>query len=109
MVREVTAAELREKLDDGDVQVVDIRDAGAFRRGHIPGAENVPFHAFAAEIDQHDWGEEIVCVCPVGQSSKQAARLLESYEGIDTDETCVASLAGGYRDWAYDLESGDGR
>lgn len=49
----------------------------------------------------------MVCACPVGQSSVQAAMLIESYEGVD-DDVVVASMAGGYEEWAFELEGEDG-
>jgi len=105
MVEETTPDELKERLDrDEDVQVVDIRPERMFRQGHIPGAENVPFDRFAREVDQREWGDDVVVVCPMGESSLQAARLLESYEGVSGDAR-VANLEGGYREWEYELET----
>ena len=104
MVEEITPAELREKLAAGeDVQVVDIRQKQAFERGHIPGAENVPFPEFTTAAAEREWGDDIVVACPVGQSSVQAGRLLESHESVD-EGTTVASLAGGYEEWDGELE-----
>ena len=105
MVESLSAAQLQEKLSrDEDVQVIDTRAPAAFADGHVPGAENVPYPEFAARIADVDWGEEIVLVCERGESSLQAARILESYEGVD-DETLVANLAAGYEDWDGDLEA----
>jgi rhodanese-related sulfurtransferase len=107
MVDEMAPEELKERLDRGeDIQIVDIRQPDSFAEGHIPGATNIPFDRFAQEIDDHDWGEEVVVVCPMGESSLQAARLLESYEAVDKDAR-VANLAGGYREWDYDPGSGE--
>ncbi|WP_121821706.1 rhodanese-like domain-containing protein [Halostella salina] len=104
MVEEITPAELEAKLAaDEDVQVVDIREERAFEAGHIPGAENVPFPEFTSAVAERDWGDEVVLACPIGQSSVQAGRLLESHEGVD-EGTTVASLAGGYDEWDGDLE-----
>ncbi len=107
MVEEITAERLHRKLEDGEsVQVVDIRQSGKFRDGHVPGAINVPFGEFPERIDGVEWDDEIVVVCPIGRSSLQAARMLEAYEGVDPDAR-VANLEGGYRDWEYDLEAGE--
>ena len=104
MVTEIDAATLRERLERGErPQVVDIRPEGEYRAGHIPGAINLPISRFAREIDRHEWGEEIVVACPIGVSSRQAARLLAAYEGVDEDAT-VANLTGGYRAWDGELE-----
>ena len=107
MVDEVTPDEVKAKLDDDEeVQVVDIRSPDHFSEGHIPGAINIPMPALPREVQDHDWGDDIVVACPVGQSSIQAARLLESYEGVDED-SAVASMEGGYDAWDYDLESAE--
>lgn len=105
MVEELTADELHSKLEAGDdVQIVDTRAPDAFAAGHIPGAENLPYGELADRIDEIEWRDEVVLVCEIGQSSKQAARILESYEGVG-DGALVASLADGYEGWEYDLES----
>lgn len=104
MVTEIDAASLRRRLEDDEaVQVVDIRPEEEYREGHIPGALNLPISRFAREIDQYDWGDDIVVACPIGESSRQAARLLAAYEGVDDDAT-IANLTGGYRAWDGDLE-----
>jgi len=103
MVDEIPPETVEEQLDD--VQVIDIRPREQFERGHIPGAVNIPMGALPRQIEDHDWGEEVVVACPIGQSSVQAARLIESYEAVDDDAT-VASMAGGYEAWESDLETG---
>jgi thiosulfate/3-mercaptopyruvate sulfurtransferase len=104
MVEAVSAAELHGRLESGDgIQVIDVRPEHAYRRGHIPGAENVPIHRFTEAIEDHDWAEDIVVACPHGKSSLQAARLLESYEGTGAD-TRIWNLADGYEGWQYKLE-----
>lgn len=104
MVTELSTAEVMERLGD-DLQIVDIRPQHAFERGHIPGAMNVPFPELLDHIEEIEWEDEIVVACPIGQSSVQAAGLIESYEGVGSD-ALVASMAGGYEDWEYELESG---
>ncbi len=103
MVEEVTPEEVREKLSEDDVQIVDTRPPAEFETGHIPGAINIPLQELPRRIDEVDWGDQIVCACPIGQSSIQAARLIQSYEGVDEDAN-VASMAGGYQEWDYELE-----
>lgn len=104
MVAEIDAGTLRERLEAGErVQVVDIRQEAAYHEGHIPGAVNLPLERFARDVDAVDWGEEIVVACPIGESSKQAARLLAAYEGVAEGAT-VANLSGGYRAWDGELE-----
>lgn len=103
MVEDITPAELHQRIEAGDApQVVDVRPPAAFAAGHIPGAVNLSLDEFTARVDEFDWGEEVVFACPLGESSLQAGRLLESFEG--TGDATVYNLVGGYDAWAYDLE-----
>lgn len=103
---EISVDELKQLLDDGaDVQLVDIRSPTAFERGHIPGSENIPFAELPNRVEELDGADRVVTICPMGESSVQAARLIRSYEGISGP---VASLAEGLRGWEDDLEEGDG-
>jgi rhodanese-related sulfurtransferase len=106
---EISAEELRALLDGSErVRVVDIRSPGAFERGHIPGSENVPFAELTSRIESIDGDEHVVTVCPHGQASVQAARLIGSYEGFSGQ---VESLSPGITGWAdeYELEVGSGQ
>lgn len=102
---EISADELKQLLEEGnDVRLVDIRSPTAFEQGHIPGSENIPFAELPNRIEELDGADRVVTVCPIGESSVQAARLIQSYEGISGS---VESLAEGLRGWEYDLEAAD--
>ncbi|GAB6880534.1 rhodanese-like domain-containing protein [Halorubrum gandharaense] len=105
MVEELTPEEVHERVERDDVRVVDTRPPAQYERGHIPGAINIPLQELPTRAPEIDWGDtDVVCACPIGQSSIQAAKLIASYEGVDDDVT-VASMEGGYREWEFDLES----
>ncbi|MWG36648.1 rhodanese-like domain-containing protein [Halomarina oriensis] len=104
---EIHAEELRDLIDaDADVRIVDIRSPGAFAQGHIPGSENIPFAELPQRVEALDGANRVVTVCPIGQSSIQAARLIGSYEGANG--ATVESLAGGIDGWEYGFEADDG-
>lgn len=105
MVKEIPPEEVKEKLDDENAQIVDIRGPEQFAAGHVPGAINIPMAELPQHVDEVDWSEDVTVVCPIGQSSVQAAKLIGSYEGADAD--AVKSMEGGYRTWEYELESGE--
>lgn len=105
MVSEVPPEDVKEKLADDDVQIIDTRQPDDYESGHIPGAINIPFNELPQRVDEIEWSDDVVVACPIGQSSVQAARLIESYEGVDSDAE-IASMAGGYREWEYELETG---
>jgi Rhodanese-related sulfurtransferase len=106
MVEELSPEAVKQRIEEGDTQVVDIRPPTQFEQGHIPGAINIPMSQLPAQVDEVDWGDEVVCACPIGQSSVQAAKLIQSFENVEDDAT-VASMAGGYQEWEYELERGE--
>lgn len=105
MVDEVSPETVKQKLDESDAQIIDIRPPDEYADGHIPGAINIPMSQLPQQIDEIEWSDDVTVVCPIGQSSVQAAKLIGSYEGADAD--AVKSMKGGYREWKYELENGD--
>ncbi|MGM0605239.1 MAG: rhodanese-like domain-containing protein [Halobacteriota archaeon] len=90
------------EADDGP-RIVDIRSPAAFERGHIPGSVNIPFAELPQRVDSLSDADHIVTVCPHGQASVQAARLIKSYAG--TADADVESMRGGLSAWSGELES----
>ncbi|MFC6864258.1 rhodanese-like domain-containing protein [Halomicroarcula sp. GCM10025817] len=101
---EIGLDELKTLLARDGVRVVDIRSPAAFARGHIPGSENVPFPTLVGDVERFAGTDHVVTVCPHGESSVQAARLIASYEGFDGD---VESFAPGLDGWDGPLETAD--
>ena len=105
MVEELTPEEVNERVEANDIRVIDTRPPAQYEQGHIPGAINVPLGNLPAKVPEIDWDDtEVVCACPIGESSKQAAMLISSYEGVE-DDVVVASMAGGYEEWEFELET----
>ena len=109
MDAEISPDELRTLLDETgaenpDLRVVDIRNPGAFARGYIPGSENIPAPELTDRVEELDGVDRVVTVCPHGEASVQAARLVGSYRGVDGP---VESLAGGLEAWDGPLERED--
>jgi rhodanese-related sulfurtransferase len=97
--REIAPDRLRARLggeDDPDLRIVDVRSPAAFAEGAIPGSENVPFERLPGSVERFDGAEEVVTVCPHGEVSLGAARLIGAYEGVGGP---VRSLAGGLAAW----------
>lgn len=101
---EIDPATLETALVDGDAPlVVDIRQPGAFRRGHIPDSVNLPLSDLVGDVDSVAGADHVVTVCPHGKASVKAARLIASYEDFDGR---VESLDGGLTAWDGPLENG---
>ncbi|WP_262179629.1 rhodanese-like domain-containing protein [Haloarcula laminariae] len=101
---EIGTEEMRELLDADDARIIDIRSPAAFRRGHIPGSENVPLGSLVDSVERFDDVERVVTVCPKGKSSVQAARLIASYEGFTGR---VESFEPGLSGWDGPFDDGN--
>jgi len=99
---EITAAELERALDENDPLVVDIRHPQQFEREHIPGSVNIPLTELPSKIERVAGADHVVTVCPHGQASVRAARLVDSFGGFDGR---VESLAEGLEGWEGPVKS----
>lgn len=74
----LSPADLQQLLESGrdDFIIVDVRDAGEFAEGHIPGAVNIPVAGLAAQSDRLDKEKMIVVYCNSGGRSYLAYRKL---------------------------------
>ncbi len=77
----------------GDRPVLDVRQAGEYRSGHIPGARNVELGSLPGRSDAAP--ERAVVMCGHGERAATAASLL-TRAGI----TDLAVLRGGPQEWA---------
>ncbi|MFB6104219.1 MAG: rhodanese-like domain-containing protein [Halobacteriaceae archaeon] len=103
---EITQATLRELQDADDVRIVDVRQRDAYATGHLPDSECIPFPDLPNEITRLEGADHVVTVCPHGDASLKAARLIAAYDGLAPDAT-VQSLAGGLAAWEGPLVSSD--
>ncbi len=96
MVAELPPETVRERLDaDDEFDLLDVRDEEAYDDGHLPEAEHVTIDELEETVVDRDWADDVVVYCYIGQTSVQAARLIEEYG----DAERVASMAGGYDAW----------
>jgi hydroxyacylglutathione hydrolase len=59
-----------------DVQILDVREEGEWREGHIPGSLHTPYHAIDALPEGLDPDRPVAVICSSGQRSAVAASLL---------------------------------
>lgn len=79
----VDVAELKRLLDEGDVQLVDVREATERDAGYIPGSRNIPYRLLrSAGSESLDAARPVVTICEAGPRAAIAASLLQS-KGFD--------------------------
>jgi rhodanese-related sulfurtransferase len=86
----ISAAEAKEKIDSGGVQVIDVRTPAEYSGGHVPGAINIPHMSVIGRKAELATDKELVFICEVGQRSALA---------------CEFAAAVGFRD-LYNVEGG---
>ena len=84
---------------DGSVQLVDVRTAAEYARGHIEGFINLPLDSLRQRLAELTRGKPVYLHCHSGLRSYIACRILTG-EGF----TCY-NLAGGYRLWSAIAQS----
>ncbi len=95
-VRTVSAAEALRLINDQDAWIVDIRDAGEYKAGHIPQARHLPFATLKERLNELTKAEDkpIIIYCRTGATSQSACALLKKNNIANT-----CSLSGGLSGW----------
>ena len=79
-VERLAAADLPAALErDGSIQLLDVREAGEWRKAHIPGSVHVPYHEIHAMPEALDPARPVAAICASGQRSGVAASLLQRF------------------------------
>ena len=83
-------------INDQDAAIVDIRDAGEYKEGHIPQARHIPFGALQERLGElaKVKDQPIIVYCRTGSISQSACALLKK-NGFAN----VHSLNGGLPGW----------
>lgn len=92
----MTRAQLRKRLRDGDVVVVDVRPRPEYDAGHIRGAISIPVEDLTTRIAEIDDGTDVVAYCrgPYCVYADEAVRLLTRRGRT------AARLEEGFPEWA---------
>jgi thiosulfate sulfurtransferase len=93
----ISVQQAQQKLSEGSVRIVDIRDDAAFAAGHIKDSThltNGSLHSFMSGVE---FDTPVIVCCYHGISSQQAAQFL-IHQGFEE----VYSLDGGFEAWRKD-------
>ena len=97
---------VKELLDSGEIELLDVRTDHEWDSGHIPGARHVELNDLTAEAERLGSDQKIVVYCRTGNRSGMAAEALRD-GGFD-----AVAMEGGITAWKNDddlpLEPEDG-
>ena len=87
--------EVERRLDTGEIDLVDVREADERDRGYIPGSRHIPYRlARQAAENGLAGGKPVVTICESGARAAVAASVMAA-AGIDARPV----LHGGVHDW----------
>jgi len=73
--KRISAAEAKELIDRGDVQLIDVRQPSEYADAHIDGAILIPVDALFGRIDEVDEDKDVIFHCAVGVRSALACEM----------------------------------
>jgi rhodanese-related sulfurtransferase len=93
-MRHISVSELRQWIADGTpVQMVDVRGAGEYAAGHIPGTFFMPLDEVASRVDDLERTRPVVLVCQSGR------RACMAHDQIAGEHAQLFVLEGGTQAW----------
>ena len=98
---EVSAPELKSKLDRGEVTLVDVREPHEWEIARIPGARLIPLGELPNRFAELPMDGDLVLHCHKGVRSMRALELLRDHAGFKR----VRSLRGGIDAWSTEVDS----
>jgi rhodanese-related sulfurtransferase len=91
---ELEPEQLRERLDRGEVQLIDVREQHEWDAGRIAGAKHIELERLAGRAEEIDRHRPVVFQCRLGARSAMATQAFRA-AGWD-----AYNLSGGIRAWA---------
>jgi sulfur-carrier protein adenylyltransferase/sulfurtransferase len=100
-MEEITATELKQRLDRGDdLQIIDVREPNEYEVARIPDAKLIPLGEVTSRKDEIEEGRETVVHCKGGVRSARAIEALtrSGFKGK------LVNLKGGIAAWSDDVD-----
>ena len=97
IVNKEKVSSMLQQVEEGSVQLLDVRTPEEFERGAIPGAINLDIRSaeFKEQLEDLDIDKPVILYCQSGFRSNKAAGIL-----LSLGFTKVLDYKGGYSDWS---------
>jgi len=98
-IERVDATTFKQQINEGNVQLVDIRTPGEFNQSHISGSLNYDYYqrTFMSQMNTLDKSEPVYIYCRSGSRSRSASSKLQK-----VGFTKIYDLKGGINYWLRD-------
>lgn len=96
---DLTPTQVHERMQAGEpVQLLDVRSAGEYAKGHIAKARLIPVADLPRRAAEVDTGTDVIIYCHSSARSRRAAAQLAKL-----GHTRVYNMSGGVVSWPYGL------
>ncbi|HEY0098729.1 MAG TPA: rhodanese-like domain-containing protein [Pyrinomonadaceae bacterium] len=100
-MEEITATELKERLDRGDdLQIIDVREPNEYEAARLEGSKLIPLGQIVTRKGEIDESRETVVHCKMGGRS---AKAIEALRGAGFGGRLL-NLKGGITAWSNDVD-----
>ncbi len=93
-IMKIDVKTLKNKLENEEITLLDVREVSEYEGGHIEGAVNAPLSSLDANQLSYPKDEPIYVICRSGNRSAQAASQLQ-----DAGYTEIYDVSGGMLAW----------
>ena len=93
-VRQIRTPQLKELMQNDDIQFIDVRSPQQYNQFHIYGFENIPLKDIRKEATNLNKDQPVVLVCQTGTKGNEACKRLKR-RGFKK----LANLQGGLSTW----------
>jgi sulfur-carrier protein adenylyltransferase/sulfurtransferase len=101
-IPEITATELKQRLDNGDdIQIIDVREPHEVAIASIPNATHIPLGQVVNRMSEIDPNQETVVHCKMGGRSAKAIEALKR-SGFAGN---LLNLKGGITAWSNEVDA----
>ena len=92
--RDLKIEEIKKLVDEGDRDIVDVREDWEWNKGHLPGARHVVLSSILANPTGQKFKDGTIFVCQVGERSAVASEMAVALGVKD-----VVNFRGGTKAW----------
>ena len=99
-VKQLSATELKSRIEQEQLFLLDVREPNEFQYGHITNSVLIPLNQIPNRLNELNPQQEIVVICHHGMRSQQAANYL-AQSGFKN----ISNLTGGIDAWSCHCDS----
>ena len=95
--KRITPKGANDMIEEGNVQVIDVRNPDEWETGHVAGATHIPVNDLFSRMEELDKDKRLLFICSMGVRSALACEMAAAFELTD-----LYNIEGGTGAWIED-------